>query len=847
VKKLRAGQVFGVLVLAVVAFAGCDLVITPGGGGKADLTVLLSGDDGIQGKMQVEVTGANKQGGRNLDLESLTLTITEISLDRSPGGGDDDPNEGSSEGETEGADDALEGEEEGEGTLKSQEGAGDGEAPQEGDSEGDAGDEGATEGEDVGNKVIVFSGALDVNILDLAEISQILTSNQIPAGKYTKIRLSIENPRVVLADDPDTVLEDVQLTANGRLFISKSFELPEGPSLLLLDFEGIHLVQQGNTGDRFVLTPQLRANILVVEAAVTLTGPVAAVDANSSTLDVTVADGDVSVAAGAATIEDLNGVALGFGDIAVGQEVTVEGILTLEGTVNASLVVVGISTGGSEGEGESGAEGETGSEGSSEGDSGDGEPGGGLPGDGDGEGEGETGGSEGAGDGEPGGGEPNPDGEPLPGEGGGEGEGEAAVSEGSGEGEGAGQSEGGGEGEGESPAPGTKLNVLFSGDNTAVQKALLRLVSASSKMGPVDVADVESLTLTITEIELDYIGDAAFNTGELTVEVAAAEFVPTSLNVEAGDTVRWVWSVDVFHTITSGTAEDEEAGLEFDGSRQTVGDIFEVSFNTAGLFPYFSNTSEDIEAGMAGAIVVAALEEEEEDSDDKGAEPTSEGEGEVDGDGEGEPEGGVSPGADEPSRVVVFAGSLDVNIVELTELSEVLSSIGVPPGNYTKVRLSVSNPRLVLKAAPEMEIVDVQITANGTLFISKNFTIAEGGSGILLIDFGGVHLVERGNSGSYVLTPQLRAEIDVVSAAVTLTGTVTSLDLDNATMSVILLDSVDDFEIAVDIRNAVVLDSEGNEVSAELLQGGGAVTITGTMEADGSIVASEVVILDTGA
>ncbi|MCH7760791.1 hypothetical protein IIA15_05235, partial [candidate division TA06 bacterium] len=107
--KLRAGQVFGVLVLAVVAFAGCDLVITPGGGGKADLTVLLSGDDGIQGKMQVEVTGANKQGGRNLDLESLTLTITEISLDRSPGGGDDDPNEGSSEGETEGAEDALEG------------------------------------------------------------------------------------------------------------------------------------------------------------------------------------------------------------------------------------------------------------------------------------------------------------------------------------------------------------------------------------------------------------------------------------------------------------------------------------------------------------------------------------------------------------------------------------------------------------------------------------------------------------------------------------------------------------------------------------------------------------------
>jgi hypothetical protein len=69
-----------------------------------------------------------------------------------------------------------------------------------------------------------------------------------------------------MADDPDTVLENVQITANGRLFVSGGFQLAEGEnSLVLLDFESFHLVQAGNSG-QYVLTPQLRAGIQVISS-----------------------------------------------------------------------------------------------------------------------------------------------------------------------------------------------------------------------------------------------------------------------------------------------------------------------------------------------------------------------------------------------------------------------------------------------------------------------------------------------------------------------------------------------------------------------------------------------------
>ena len=142
---------------------------------------------------------STKQGGGPVDLaeiQSLELTITEISLDYAGN---------ASEGE---ADEEFE-----------------------------------------GSKITVFSGALEVDLLNLIDVSEIISEAEIPAGTYTKIRISIANPRLVLVSDPETVITDVHLTANNRLFVSETFELPEGQSsLIVLDLGGIALRQQGQGG-----------------------------------------------------------------------------------------------------------------------------------------------------------------------------------------------------------------------------------------------------------------------------------------------------------------------------------------------------------------------------------------------------------------------------------------------------------------------------------------------------------------------------------------------------------------------------------------------------------------------
>lgn len=425
----------------------------------------------------------------------------------------------------------------------------------------------------------------------------------------------------------------------------------------------------------------------------------------------------------------------------------------------------------------------------------------------------------------------------------GEGEGEGATEgagEGAGEGSGGsgseGVGEGLGEGEGEIGSGDGKsgLTVLFSGDSGAVQDALaglLKLASRDPKAGPVDVSDIESLTLTITAIELDRRG---FDDAEgALVEVLESEFEPTAVTVEPGETVTWIWEVDLPHTVTSGALGEEDAGILFDGTGGAVGDTFEVTFNTAGLYPYFSDIPDDIDAGMAGTVEVLTDEGEDE----------GEGEGENEGENEGEGEGEGAKSGEEAAKITVFSGQLELNILDLTEISKVLSSVEVPSGEYTKIRLSVQDPRLVLRDEPDVVIEDVHLTANGRLFISKSFELPEGEENLLLLDFGGIHLVERGNANGFVLTPQLRVEIDLVSAAITLTGSVTSLNEEAGEMTVALEDDGEGREILVIVTDAVITDSDGAEQTVQALAAGPMVTVVGTLSVDGTVTASTVEIL----
>ena len=278
------------LVVFVLATTGCPFEKN----GK--VMVLLSSDAGakaIAGSSIDKDLASPKAGEVPLDdIASLTVVVTEISLDTA---------------EADGA---------------------------EGEGEG--------EGESDGGSVIVFSGEKEVDLRDLTGISELISAGSVSAGHYTKIRLAVKDPKLELVSDPGVFITDIQLTANGHLFVSESFDVPANQtSLILLDFQGLHLVETGQ--GKYVWTPQLRAAISVEAADVVVTGTIEAVDAGASTLTVNVGAGSdpVEVDYSGAAIYLLGDTDTPHGtpaDLTVGTAVTIEGTLEVTGPVQAATI-----------------------------------------------------------------------------------------------------------------------------------------------------------------------------------------------------------------------------------------------------------------------------------------------------------------------------------------------------------------------------------------------------------------------------------------------------------------------------------------------------------------------------
>ncbi len=346
--------------------------------------------------------------------------------------------------------------------------------------------------------------------------------------------------------------------------------------------------------------------------------------------------------------------------------------------------------------------------------------------------------------------------------------------------------------------------------------------------GPVDISEIASLTVTVTRIELQRCDDD--DGDDHVVSVRDFEFDPASITIEQGDTVRWIWETDTEHTVTSGEPGDGDAGSLFDESASGTGSVVELTFVDEGPFPYFSNLDEDIIEGMSGVVNV------EPDDEDFAIVSRSKN----DGDGE---------------RIVVFSGAADVDLVDPVALSEALTSAEVPAGDYCGIRLHIENPRLVLTSDPETVITNVHLTANGRLFVKERFTIEEGKEVLILVDFGGMHLVKAGNSGKYVLTPQLKVEIEIVDAAVSLEGEIVAIDetarviqvqtatetLDVAIGDGTVISSDDDADDAADTGAQIALVFEdlavGQSVSID-----GLLTVAGPINANVVAVADEDIV-----
>jgi len=76
-------------------------------------------------------------------------------------------------------------------------------------------------------------------------------------------------------------------------------------------------------------------------------------------------------------------------------------------------------------------------------------------------------------------------------------------------------------------------------------------------------------------------------------------FIPSTVNINIGDTVVWSNDDTAAHTVTSGSAEDP-INENFDSSLFMAGTTFSVKFDEAGTFPYFCM----VHPWMEGTVIV---------------------------------------------------------------------------------------------------------------------------------------------------------------------------------------------------------------------------------------------------
>ncbi len=85
------------------------------------------------------------------------------------------------------------------------------------------------------------------------------------------------------------------------------------------------------------------------------------------------------------------------------------------------------------------------------------------------------------------------------------------------------------------------------------------------------------------------------------------EFVPSSLTIKQGDSVKWVVTGTKAHEVASGTVIEGEDGKEGvpDGLWKTgkmASGSFTYTFNSTGTFPYYCDAH--LDQGMIGEIMV---------------------------------------------------------------------------------------------------------------------------------------------------------------------------------------------------------------------------------------------------
>lgn len=116
---------------------------------------------------------------------------------------------------------------------------------------------------------------------------------------------------------------------------------------------------------------------------------------------------------------------------------------------------------------------------------------------------------------------------------------------------------------------------------------------------------MKTTPLSLLLIILSILPATAFAQTTHVVNQLNLTFRPNDITIEAGDTVRWVYSSGS-HTVTNGTGTgDPNAGTLFDAPLNGSNTSFEYTFNTPGDFDYFCRPHANF--GMTGVVRVNAV------------------------------------------------------------------------------------------------------------------------------------------------------------------------------------------------------------------------------------------------
>jgi len=101
--------------------------------------------------------------------------------------------------------------------------------------------------------------------------------------------------------------------------------------------------------------------------------------------------------------------------------------------------------------------------------------------------------------------------------------------------------------------------------------------------------------------------------GDSDVEAISIRFMPETITIDAGTTLRWVNGEAITHTITSGAWSDVDPGTGIRGTeapdgrfdvtlapKGEDGDTFEFTYLDPGTYPYYC----DIHLGMNATVIV---------------------------------------------------------------------------------------------------------------------------------------------------------------------------------------------------------------------------------------------------